>query len=96
MCGVAEAFEVPLPRLELWMLDLTESLTALAPRVEGPVDPAHVERMGGQLAGKTMPLEDDWSQAAVASPGAVLASNDGRAQGPGDVQPAPRSQPRGD
>jgi hypothetical protein len=81
MCGVAEAFEVPFPRLELWMLDLTESLTALAPRVKGPpVDPGDVERMGGQLAGKTMPLEDDWSQAAVASPGAVLASDDGRAK----------------
>jgi len=79
MCGVAEAFNVPLPRLEIWMLDLTESLAALAPRVKGPpVIPGDVERMGGQLAGKTMPLEEDWSKAALASPGVMLASDDGR------------------
>jgi hypothetical protein len=81
MLAVAEGYEVPFPRLEIWMLDLTDSLTALAPRVKGPpVVPGDVERLGGLVAGKTMPLEDDWSGAAVASPGAPLASDDGRAK----------------
>ena len=77
-----ESLGLPFPRLEIWMLDLTEALTALASRVVGPpIAPADVERVGGQLAAKTMPLEDDWSRAAVVSPGAALASDDGRAKG---------------
>ena len=83
MRAVAEEnLGIPFPRLEVWMLDLTEALTALAPRVAGPpVVPGDVERVGGQVGGKTMPLEDDWSRAAVVSPGAGLASDDGRAKG---------------
>jgi hypothetical protein len=72
-----EILGIALPRLEIWTLDLTEALTHLAPRVTGqPVDPADVERVGGQVAAKTMPLEDDWSSAAVVSPGVDLASGD--------------------
>jgi hypothetical protein len=81
MRAAAEGFGLPFPQLEIWMLDLTEALTAVAARVKGPpVVPNDCERVGGQVAGKTMPLEDDWSRAAVASPGAVLASDDGRAR----------------
>ena len=31
-----ESLGLPFPRLEIWMLDLTEALTALASRVVGP------------------------------------------------------------
>jgi hypothetical protein len=73
----AEHFDIALPELEIWMLELTEALTALAPRVVGPpVDPANVERLGGEVASKTMPLEDDWSRAAIATPGIGLVSDD--------------------
>jgi hypothetical protein len=81
MRAAAEGFGLPFPQLEIWMLDLPEALIAVAPRVKGPpAVPNDFERVGGQVAGKTMPLEDDWSRAAVASPGAVLASDDGRAR----------------
>jgi hypothetical protein len=76
-----ENLAIQFPRLEIWLIDLTEALNALGPRVVGqPVTPGDVERVGGQLGAKTIPLADDWRIAAVASPGAELASSDGRAK----------------
>jgi hypothetical protein len=81
MRGVGDALDVPFPDVEVWLLPIQESLRALAPRAKGiPVRADDLERLGGQVAGKTVELAEDWSSAAVAAPGAGLMTGDGTRQ----------------
>src|SRR5581483_2405954 len=73
---------VDLPILEVHLYtSLSETLSALAPRAAGvPVKHDDLERLGGTVMGKTIPLEEDWSAAAIVVPGAGFFHPDMRVQ----------------